>query len=321
MSGKEILFENNATAEIYAAYRSQYGVELAQQVGFWVDVSGVHKDFYKVAVEDQADLASEENNDMFVQNASQVVNVNHIYEALQRCTIGWLNDSAGDDSITTMDAYTTSGLGIETNPGDSHAPGTEATAGEHILRGMVNAAFGEGEYGVLLIDDSNIEALIRDSGEAYSSTSPTIDSQVATGLANALTNATQAQHDNALRGLLNQLTNEEIIEDFSGNVTNGVAYSFYGGQKVWMKLALTININTAQTSANNGGADAFSNGGGTPIITSYLGDTTEKLTVGDVNSTFSALSGVVVNDDGTGQPSDNLTSIVVTMLVKLNVAA
>jgi hypothetical protein len=117
------------------------------------------------------------------------------------------------------------------------------------------------------------------------------------------------------------LTNAEIIEDFSGNVTNGVAYSFYGGQKVWMTLALTININTDQALANNGGADAFSNGGGTPIIQSYLGDTTEKLTVGDVNTTFSALSGVVVNDAGSGLASDAVTSIVVTMLVKLNVSA
>jgi hypothetical protein len=338
----DVLFalSTDVSANVYT--KQQLHFNILQQYGFWIDVSGVNKDFYKVAIQDET-LSALDNNTLYLSN-SRDVSGTLIFNSLKNTTIGYLSDVSGDEDISA-DVYSTSDLSDNNEiMGASSSPGQWLRVGEQILNGVLGAAF-TGNYGKDPIEDSNANALVADLSDNYMDDVYTLDNKIASGLAATLqsTDAENGAHEEAIEGLLAQMrdasgNNHDVIKTHFSDLSFNIAYPLFKEQNFWMKVNLTANLNTGSDSNYlDTTDDAQSDGtnGDNLVSKSYKGTESEyKLRVEDLNSTWaSAFKGEIHCESDTGNTSTiidgdlssngghALTSVVVPLLIRFNVDA
>lgn len=339
----DILFADTTAVEIKAYTKQQLHFEILQQYGFWIDVNNVDKNFYKVGIRDETE-SQLDNGTIFNPNIVDV-SANLIFEALRQTTIGYLQDASGDEDIGVHGAgYSASDLSDnDTVLGSSASPSDPLRIGEHIVKGVMGAAF-TGNYGPHPIEPSNRNRLIADVNAAYGSEPNSLDDKIATGLADTLTNANNSAHEEAIDALLGQMrdagqTDHNVIATHFTDLSYNVAYPLYKEQNFWMKVMLTIKLNEAfdanfMVLTDHDQDDEVNSEN--LVTPTYKGDQTGyQMKVNDLNATWVAAFKGTINhtDDGTANPSsitdadttgkENkvLSSLVVPLLLRFNVGA
>jgi hypothetical protein len=333
----DILFADSTAVSVKAYTKQQLHFEILQQYGFWIDVNNVNKDFYKVAIKDET--AAELDNGTIYKSASRDVSATLIFNALAQTTIGYLTDVSGDEDVgISGGVYSVSNLSDnDTVLGSSASPADQLRIGEHIVNGVMGAAF-TGNYGPHPIEPSNRDKLISSVGAAYGAETNTLDDKIAAGLATTLLNASDGAHEEAIDGLLGQMRDEngndhDVIATHFSDLSYNVAYPLFKQQNFWMKVMLTVELNSAEDANYIDVTDHDSNdevNSENLVTPTYKGDQAGyQMKVNDLNAnwvaafkgTINHAGGSVTDGNTSGVETQVLSSLVVPLLLRFNVGA
>jgi hypothetical protein len=316
MSQTHLLCQQVADCSFNLATRDQYQNLIAAQEGF-VIMADIHHDFIKIEREnfeteqiaDQEHLVVESNwinTDLFNEK---------MYEALGSTTLGFMGtDSASDEIVDPVEAYSAH-FGVDSNKAGSD-PAVAETAGEHIAKGVLNAAF-TGSYTVNVLADTNMEALVRDTA---STTYSIAESSNDANLDKKLTDALKVAADALTRTEVEELLADVLAnngEDTSGNET--LLSSYLHGQHHPFFQNTLFHMNCVLNGRFQEGDEVAASEDGN----SYNG-TVERIKVSEIDAGWLSKSkAILYNDAGspTTEQNDDVARFAVNVLFRLNVQA
>lgn len=311
----QLLHPITADVSANAALGDQYQSLIASQQGFVIECD-VSDNFYQLQRQDFSTENIDDESRLVDQTTWQDLTnfKDAVYNALGSSVLSMIDvgaDSAIDEDIDPIVGYSTI-FGVDSTKAGSD-PAVAESAGEHIAKGIMNAAH-TGSYTVGILDSLNVEKLIRDpTHTTYNASHENLDRKITDALYVAADATTATQADDLLHDLLannnNDASDNEIL---LSSYEAGSMKNFFQNTIFHMNLNLRVNYEQGEeVSATNTQSNTY-NG------------STERVQLADFDSNWRTKSGASLYTDADAEAvtgTEDIKHYVCPILIRMTVDA